>query len=301
MRCVVTGKTGQIVTALIEAGQRRGVNIIALGRPELDLAHPGSIAAAISRSQPDIVINAAAYTAVDKAESDQAMAMAINATGAGAVAAAAAQLSIPIIHLSTDYVFSGDKAGAYLETDETDPRSVYGHTKLAGEKLVASSNPRHATVRTSWVFAPYGQNFLRTMLRLAETKTSIGVVGDQRGSPTYAPDIAEALLDMAIALLRDETRIDCYGVFHMTGSGQTSWAEFAERIFEASAKRGGTVAAIKTITTAEYPTTAHRPANSSMDGAKLRDTYGVILPDWQNAVDRCLDRLVGDKLFGRAK
>jgi dTDP-4-dehydrorhamnose reductase len=297
MRCVVTGKTGQIVTALIEAGHRRGIEIIALGRPELDLAEPTTIAAAIQSSRADIVINAAAYTGVDHAESDGATAMAINATGAGAVAAAAMVIGAPIIHLSTDYVFSGDKTGAYLETDQPDPRSVYGQTKLAGEKLVASSNPRHVIVRTSWVFSAHGQNFLRTMLRLAQTRASIGVVGDQRGSPSYAPDIADALLDMVKAVMRHENEANNYGIFHMTGAGETSWAGFASAIFEDVALRGGKVSEVKTITTAEYPTAAYRPANSCLDGAKVRDVYGITLPVWQDAVGRCLDRLVGKSHF----
>jgi dTDP-4-dehydrorhamnose reductase len=293
MRCVVTGKTGQIVTALIEAGQRRGIEIIALGRPELDLADPATITSAIQNARADIVINAAAYTGVDHAESDPAIAMAINATGAGAVAAAASVIGAPILHLSTDYVFSGETTGAYVETDQPDPRSVYGHTKLAGEGLVARSNPRHVIVRTSWVFSAHGQNFLRTMLRLAQTRASIGVVGDQRGSPSYAPDIADALLDVATAVLAPENHANPFGIFHMTGAGETTWAGFANAIFEGVALRGGKVADIKTITTAEYPTAAYRPANSCLNGAKLRDVYGITLPAWQDAVGRCLDQLDG--------
>ena len=293
MRCIVTGKTGQIATALLEAGQRRSLDVVALGRPELDLARPEELARAIEVSRAAIVINAAAYTGVDQAENDHATATAINATGAGAVARAAAMVGIPIIQLSTDYVFSGDKIGAYTETDAAAPRSIYGQTKLAGEKLVAASNPRHVIVRTSWVFSSSGQNFLRTMLRLAETRESIGVVGDQRGSPTYAPDIADALLDMAETLLQPNKQADHTGIFHMTGAGHTTWAEFAEAIFQGVALRVGKTAEVKTITTAQYPTAAPRPANSCLDTTKLQDIYAITLPSWQSAVDRCLEQLLG--------
>ena len=293
MRCIVTGKTGQIATALLEAGQQRNLDVVALGRPEFNLARPAELARAIEVSRAEIIINAAAYTGVDQAENDYAAALAINATGAGAVARAATMVGIPIIQLSTDYVFSGDKYGAYTETDTAAPKSVYGQTKLAGEKLVAAANPRHAIVRTSWVFSSSGQNFLRTMLRLAETRASIGVVGDQRGNPTYAPDIAEALLDMAKILLQPKTSATHTGIFHMTGAGETTWAEFAEAIFQGVALRGGKTAGVKTITTAQYPTVAPRPANSCLNTTKLQDIYMITLPSWQSAVDRCLGRVLG--------
>jgi dTDP-4-dehydrorhamnose reductase len=297
MRCVVTGNVGQVVTSLIEAGPRHGVEIIALGRPGLDLAESAGIALAIRNARPDVVVNAAAYTAVDKAESEPDLAMAVNGTGAGAVAAAAKAVGAPVIHLSTDYVFAGDKPTPYIETDPTDPQGAYGRTKLAGEHLVASSQARHVILRTSWVYAPQGANFVRTMLRLAETRDTLGVVGDQHGCPTYAPDIADAVLRIASRITAEPDNAGLNGIFHLCGGGETTWAGFAEAIFAGAARRGGKAAAVKPITTADYPTPARRPANSRMDCAKLAGTYGIALPDWHDALERCLDRVI---VSGRA-
>jgi dTDP-4-dehydrorhamnose reductase len=287
MRLLVTGCSGQVAQAL-RGLSRDGVQVVALGRPELDITDPASVTEAILRHQPEAVVNPAAYTAVDKAESEEAAAFAVNATGAGHVAAAAAAQGLPVIHISTDYVFSGDKAAPYLETDLPGPQSAYGRTKLAGEVAVAGANPRHVILRTAWVYSPYGANFLRTMLRLASSQDTLRVVADQFGTPTYAPDIADGILAVA-RRLRDQNAPS--GVFHMVAAGDTNWAGFAQEIFRQSADRGGPSARVEPITSAEYPTAARRPASSRLDTARFRATFGHELPPWQDGVRRCLDAL----------
>ncbi|TIU32042.1 MAG: dTDP-4-dehydrorhamnose reductase, partial [Mesorhizobium sp.] len=189
MRLVVTGRDGQVAASLLEAGQAAaGVEVIAIGRPQLDLARPDTVIEAIAAAKPDIVVSAAAYTAVDQAEDEPDLAFAVNAVGAGKVAQAASRLGVPVIHLSTDYVFDGTKDAAYVETDATAPRSVYGASKLAGEQAVASANPHHLILRTAWVYSPFGKNFVKTMLRLAADRDEIAVVADQWGNPTSALD-----------------------------------------------------------------------------------------------------------------
>lgn len=290
MRMFVTGATGQIVTALREgAGE---CEVITVGRPRLDLADPPSIAPVIAARRPDIVVNAAAYTAVDQAESDWAAALAINGEGAGAVARAAAGIGVPVIHISTDYVFDGTKTSPYGETDPVAPVNAYGRSKLAGEEAVAAANADHVILRTAWVYAAEGKNFLRTMLRLAETRPDIGVVADQRGVPNYAPDLAAAIMAVARNMIAHPARKDMRGIFHLSAAGSVSWADFAQEIFRQSALRGGPSAAIKPLTTADYPTPARRPANSRLDSAKLQRVHDVSLPDWRDAVARCMDRIL---------
>ncbi len=264
--------------------------MVRLGRPELDLERPETIAPALEAARPDVVVSAAAYTAVDRAESEPERAHRVNAIAPGVLAQAAARLGAPILHLSTDYVFDGAKHGVYVETDPTGPVTVYGSTKLAGERAVAAAQAHHVILRTAWVYAPYGQNFVRTMLRLAETRDEVGVVADQWGCPTYAPDIASGVLTVAAALLRGEGQA---GAFHMAGAEEASWAQFAEAIFEQSRLRGGSSATVKPIATADYPTPARRPANSRLSGRRLQETFGVALPSWREALPHCMDELVG--------
>jgi dTDP-4-dehydrorhamnose reductase len=293
MRMLVTGRNGQVATALAEAADAAGITLIACGRPELDLEQPATVAAAIGRIRPDVVVSAAAWTAVDQAESERERAFLVNETGAGAVATAAQAVGAQVIHLSTDYVFDGRLDRPYRETDQTNPTSIYGASKLAGERAVATSCRDHVILRTSWVFAPYGQNFLRTMLRLAETRDEVGVVADQIGTPTYAPDIATATIAVARNLLARRDDNTLRGIFHMGGGGAaTSWAGFAEAIFSKFERLGGKAAVVRHLTTAEFPTVVRRPANSVLDGSLLRQRHGVSLPDWTTAVDRCLDRIV---------
>ncbi|WP_060610670.1 dTDP-4-dehydrorhamnose reductase [Aureimonas altamirensis] len=286
MRLLVTGREGQVAQALL-AKQTDDLQIEALGRPTLDLTDPSSIDRAIAAFRPDVIVNAAAYTAVDRAESEEETAFAVNATGAGNVAAAAAAAGLPIIHISTDYVFPGDKATPYVETDPTGPQGAYGRSKLAGEAAVAAANPRHVILRTAWVYGPYGNNFLKTMLRLAETRDTLRVVADQHGTPTYAPDIAEGILAVAQRLVSDASTPS--GVFHMVSAGETTWAGFAEEIFRRSAALGGAAATVEPIGTSEYPTPARRPANSRLDTNLFTRTFAYRLPTWQSGIERCLE------------
>lgn len=288
LKLLVTGRDGQVAQALLALASD-DLEIVAIGRPALDLTDAGSIGRAIAAEQPDVVVNAAAYTAVDKAESEEDSAFAVNADGAGKVAAAAAASGLPIIHISTDYVFPGDKATPYVETDPTGPQGAYGRSKLAGEQAVAAANPRHAILRTAWVYGAYGNNFLKTMLRVAETRDTLRVVADQHGTPTYAPDIAEGVVAVARRLVSDaDTPV---GVFHMVSSGETTWAGFAEEIFRRSAAMGGATAAVEPIGTEDYPTPARRPANSRLDTSLFTRTFGHTLPDWKTGVGRCVEAL----------
>jgi len=287
MKIAVTGKDGQVVTALVEAGPNAGVEIVAIGRPVLDLADPATVVPALARARPDVIVSAAAYTAVDKAESEPDLAFAINGAGAGVVAEAAGTLGVPVIHLSTDYVFDGSKPTAYVETDPTGPLSVYGASKLEGERLVAAATPDHVILRCAWVYSPFGTNFLKTMLRLAETRDHLRVVADQHGRPTSAQDIAEAVIAIAKRLKADADPA-LRGIFHLASTGEAVWAQFADEIFKAASK----AVTVEAITTADYPTLARRPANSRLDGAKLAETYGIVLSDWRQSAAVVVDRLM---------
>jgi dTDP-4-dehydrorhamnose reductase len=284
IRIAVTGTKGQIVQSLLSRCDKPGLDVLTVGRPKMDLADPVSVTSALEAVRPDIVVSAAAYTAVDRAESEVETAFALNAAGAEAVAMAAKGLGIPIVHISTDYVFNGKKLSPYVETDETDPISVYGRSKLEGERLVAAANANHAILRTAWVYSPYGANFLRTMLRLSQTGDRLRVVGDQRGCPTSGLDIADAIMAISIRMLADSDA-ELRGVFHLTGSGVATWAEFAEDILSRSQALGGRTVSVEHIATSEYATSAQRPANSLLSGAKLAAAYGITLPEWQHSTD----------------
>lgn len=290
MRIVVTGVNGQIATSLIERGRGRA-DIIALGRPRLELTNRESVLRAIEASPCDIIVNAAAYTAVDKAEQEPGEATRINADGAAHVAEAAAIAGVPLLQLSTDYVFNGAGERPYRETDPTDPTSAYGRSKLAGESRVHAAQPNCAILRTAWVYSPFGANFVRTMLRLGETREEVSVVADQHGNPTYALDIADALLAIAARLAEDASS-DLRGVFHMTGQGEATWADVAEATFAAAERHGHKPVRVRRIGTLDYPTPAKRPANSRLDNDKLSRTYGVVLPEWRRSLSDCVDRLL---------
>jgi dTDP-4-dehydrorhamnose reductase len=295
IRIAVTGREGQLVRSLTECASELGFEVLPAGRPGLDLAVTESILPALREMKPDIIVNAAAYTAVDLAEKEPELAMKINGTGAGAVALAAARLGVPIIQLSTDYVFDGRKPAPYSERDSVSPLNVYGSSKLAGEKAVAEANPDHAIVRTSWVYAPFGKNFVLTMLRLAETRSELRVIADQFGSPTYAPDLARALIKVAGNLLADRSDQQLRGLFHLTGSGATNWAEFASTVFAEAQAHGVKIPVIVPITTSEYPTPAKRPTNSRLDCGKLELTHQVRMPFWKDSLRICLSRLLEKK------
>jgi dTDP-4-dehydrorhamnose reductase len=289
---LVTGREGQVVRSLVERASKYDVEVIPLGRPELDLAGSSdAIASAIKQACPDIVVSAAAYTQVDKAESEPELAFAVNECGPRAIATAARELGVPIIHLSTDYVFDGGKAAPYVEDDATHPTGVYGASKLAGEQAVLAEHGDSTVLRTAWVYSPYGANFMKTMLRLAADRDEIAVVADQRGNPTSALDIADGVLSVA-ANLGASADPTMRGVFHMTGAGDASWAEFAEAIFAASAQAGGPIAAVKHIAMADYQTVAKRPANSRLVSGKLEQAHGVRLPDWRSSMAVVLARLI---------
>jgi dTDP-4-dehydrorhamnose reductase len=292
MRIVVTGKEGQVDTSLQALGDATpGIEVIRLGLPDIDLSRPETLEAPVRAASPDVIISSAAYTAVDKAESEQDLAYAINADGPGELARLAAALNIPILHLSTDYVFAGDKAGRYSETDTPGPTSVYGLSKLAGEQKIETATSNHVILRTAWVYSPFGNNFVKTMLRLGATRDEMRVVADQHGCPTYAPEVARALLAVASRVV-DDPGPSLRGIFHLTGQGETTWADFAEAIFKGAQKRGAAPVHVVPITTAEYPTRAKRPANSRLDGSKLAETYGLKLDPWEISLESCLDRLI---------
>jgi dTDP-4-dehydrorhamnose reductase len=290
VKVLVTGREGQLARGLREAAGGSGVQVVAVGRPELDLAYEKSVAAAVVRERPDVVVNAAAYTAVDKAETERTVAHAVNALGAACVAAACAANAIPIIHISTDYVFDGSKDGPYVEDDPTAPVNVYGRTKLEGEQRVAKACERHLILRTAWVHSPWGANFVKTMLRLAATRSSIGVVDDQKGSPTYAPHLAAIVLAIAARIVANPVGMR-WGIYHAVGGGETTRFGFAREIFRCAAQQGLPVADITAIATSAYPTPARRPANSRLNCDRLRSLLGLELPGWRVGVQDCVARL----------
>jgi len=289
MRLAVTGTTGQVALSLAERGAAEGHEVVLLGRPELDLAVTGEadMRALLTRAAVDAVVSAGAYTAVDRAESEPDLAQAVNAGGAGRLAAAAAALGLPLIHLSTDYVFDGSGTRGWREDDPTGPQGVYGASKLAGEEAVLAAHPGATVLRTAWVYSPFGANFVKTMLRLAESRDEVGVVADQFGNPTSALDIADGVLALAA-----RAGAAPGGLFHMAGSGETSWAGLAEAIFAESGAGGGPRAAVRRIATADYPTPARRPANSRLDCGKLERVCGLRLPDWRLSLATVIERLV---------
>ena len=290
LRLAVTGLTGQVVSALIERAPR-DVEIIALGRPVLDLGVRNAVLASLRHAGCDAIVNAAAYTQVDKAESEPERAMLVNGVGAGNVAEAAAELCAPLLHLSTDYVFNGALDRAYREDDPTCPLTAYGRSKLAGEEQIAARHQNHLILRTAWVYSPFGVNFVKTMLRLGAERDEVGVVADQWGNPTNALDIADALFALARRLIADSSP-NLRGVFHLAGSGEATWADVAEQTFAVAQRLGRKPVRVKRIATADYPTPARRPANSRLNTAKLRENFGLSTPPWRDSLENCVVRLI---------
>lgn len=287
---IVIGAGGQLSTSLEERGAECwGLDVIDLTRPE-------EAEAKVAEAGARVVVNAAAYTAVDKAEEEEALAHAVNAEGPAALARGCAAAGAALIHVSTDYVFDGSKTGEYVETDPVSPLGAYGRTKLAGERAIAETLPRHAILRTAWVYSPFGHNFVKTMLRLAD-RERLTVVADQRGKPTSAEDLADAILAIAPRLAEAPAGDEAFGVFHCSGAGATHWAGFAEAIFEGALERGMIPSApeVARIATAEYPTPAARPANSALDCSKLIRVFGVEPTPWPTALARTLDRLAEER------
>jgi len=291
MRIVVTGKTGQVVQSLLERGPGLGAEIVPLGRPELDLAQAARALDLIAAAKPDLVVSAAAYTAVDKAESEPELAFAVNADGPRAIGAAASLLGVPLIHISTDYVFDGSKATPWTEDDTPGPIGVYGTSKLAGERAVLETCPRSAILRIGWVYSPFGGNFAKTILRLAGERDRLRIVGDQTGSPSSALDVADGVLRVARNLIAEPDRKDLLGVFHMGAGGEATWAEFAAAICDWLAETKGRKVTVEKITTAEYPTAARRPQNSRLDSRKLAAVHGYSMPPWRQSLPAVLNRL----------
>jgi dTDP-4-dehydrorhamnose reductase len=293
MRLFVVGREGQIARSLREAASNDSSIVTGfVGRPEADLMRPETIGYAIAQFRPDVVINPAAYTAVDNAELEPAAAFALNRDGARAVAAAAARQGVPIVHFSTDYVFDGKKTGFYVESDAVDPQGIYGRSKLEGERAVAEVNPRHVVIRTAWVYAPFGNNFVRTILRLAAERDRLRVVDDQLGCPTYAPDIAAAVIALSRKLVGPGWRPNYAGVTHLAGPDALSWYGFAREIIRQSAAKGRPFVPVDPIATSDYPTLAIRPANSRLSTARLSSVFDIRLPLMRPSLANCLDRLL---------
>ncbi|MGE8504106.1 MAG: dTDP-4-dehydrorhamnose reductase [Pseudomonas sp.] len=283
MRILISGHTGQVARELQLALSEH--ELISLDRHAFDLAQPTSLRRTILRERPDLLINAAAHTAVDQAEQEQTLVFAINAEAPGVMAVACAELGIPLIHYSTDYVFDGNKAGPYSEDDTPNPLSVYGSSKLAGERAIADSGCDHLILRTSWVYSRHGRNFLLTMQRLLQEREQLNVVADQIGAPTWAGSIAAATAELIDAWQQGNRQ---WGTYHLTNQGETSWFGFAQAIGDRLRASGKPCARLQPIPTSDYPTPARRPLNSRLDCSKLERNWNVRLPDWQTALDACL-------------
>lgn len=282
LRILVIGRSGQVARAL-QQRCRNQLDVIAIGRPACNLTETSDLAAIFAALLPDVIVNAAAYTAVDAAETDRDAAFAVNCYGAGAAASAAARIGAPIIHLSTDYVFDGAATRPYNEDDSTTPVNIYGESKLSGEQAVKAATSNYVILRTSWVYAAEGQNFFRTMLRLARDHEEIRVVSDQHGAPTSAVELASAIEAVACNLVGSNDA-SLRGLFHLTNSGVTTWAGFAGEIFALSAKRGGPYARVIPIATSDYPTAARRPMRSELDNRKIMATHGIQMSEWREAL-----------------
>lgn len=278
MRILLTGRNGQVGWELERSLARIG-EILAFDRSSLDLADPDQIVKRVRAIRPDLIVNAAAYTAVDRAESEPELALRINAGAPEVLAAEALRLGAALIHYSTDYVFDGTKAAAYVETDPPNPLSVYGRSKLQGERAVQASGCKHLILRTSWVYGARGTNFLLTMLRLARERRELRVVDDQIGAPTWCRDIAAATADLAEASAEGSIQ----GLYHVTAAGKTSWCRFASTLLEIAGIR----TPVRPISTSQFPSVAKRPANSVLSCAKVK-ALGIELPEWHRSVSACM-------------
>ncbi|HBC3960606.1 TPA: dTDP-4-dehydrorhamnose reductase [Vibrio parahaemolyticus] len=280
MRVLVTGCNGQVGYCLTEIlSTNENVSLLAVDREELDITNREAVNEAVKAFKPTIIINAAAHTAVDKAEDEVELSFAINRDGPKYLAEAAKEVDAAILHISTDYVFEGNKVGEYVETDVTNPQGCYGASKLAGEIAVAEACDKHVILRTAWVFGEHGNNFVKTMLRLAANRDELSIVGDQFGGPTYAGDIAKALVEIAKTISNDKP-VE-YGVYHYSGLPHVSWYEFADAIFNAAVKeRIVNKPKLSSIATEQYPTPAKRPSNSKLNTRKINEAFGIEASDW---------------------
>ncbi len=293
MKILLTGKNGQVGFELVKKLNTLG-EVIATDREELDLVSPDAIRAFIDQTKPDIIINTAAYTAVDKAELEPDLAYQINVTAPEVLASMAAELDIPLIHFSTDYVFDGLKKEAYVETDKTNPQSVYGKTKWEGEEKIRK-HAKHIILRTSWVFGSHGNNFLKTILKLIQDKASLNIVGDQWGSPASASMLADVTFKIVDMIFKGKD-FSGYGSYHVTNDGETNWYDYASLIVEEAMQLGLKVKCapdqIHAISTSEYPTAAKRPLNSRLKTDKLKKTFMLELPHWESEVKKVLREII---------
>ncbi|HEY6280371.1 MAG TPA: dTDP-4-dehydrorhamnose reductase [Burkholderiales bacterium] len=294
LRILLTGSSGQVGWELTRTLMPLG-RVVTPGKNQFNLAQPESLGAFVNTMQPDVIVNAAAYTAVDKAEQEPDLAFAVNAAAPSELAKAARRHNALLVHYSTDYVFDGKKPGAYSEENVPNPISAYGRSKLAGDEAVRASGADHLIFRTSWVFAARGKNFLTTILRMAGERDELRVVADQFGAPTWARLVAEVTaLALQQELTRRKSSLFKSGTFNLTAAGETSWHEFASAIITAARERGATLKCRKVvpITSAEYPLPAARPANSRLSGAKLARHYGLEMPEWESCMHHCLEELL---------
>lgn len=286
MKILITGKNGQVGSCLVDQiNTMSDVTLLALDRNQLDITDATQVNKVVAEFNPNIIINAAAYTAVDKAEQESELTYGINRDGPHNLAVAANEINAYIIHISTDYVFAGDSLISYVESDKTDPQGEYGRSKLAGEQAVVEACTRHIILRTAWVFGERGNNFVKTMLRLAKTRDSLGVVADQFGGPTYAGDIAKAIVTISKQIIDGN---QAYGIYHYSGFPYVNWYAFAEKIFDIALEQGVLKQSIQVnqIMTQDYPTPAKRPENSRLNCHKIDSAFGIQQSDWQAALTR---------------
>lgn len=286
MRILITGCHGQVGSSLTEQlANHENTEVLALDREHLDITNQDAVNAAVAEFEPSIIINAAAHTAVDKAEEEVNLSYAINCDGPKYLAQAAQSVGAAMLHISTDYVFEGNKVGDYTETDATNPQGVYGESKLAGELAVSETCEKHIILRTAWVFGESGNNFVKTMLRLGENKDALSIVGDQFGGPTYAGDIANTLIQIAKRINQGDA-VE-YGVYHYSGLPHVSWFDFADAIFDVAVEQGvlEKKPRLTSITTDQYPTPAKRPSNSRLSTHKITQAFSVEASDWKAALN----------------
>ncbi|WP_234495030.1 dTDP-4-dehydrorhamnose reductase [Vibrio maritimus] len=284
MKVLITGSHGQVGHCLVNVlSARDNIEVFAYDREDLDITNEAQVNSVVAELKPDVIINCAAHTAVDKAETDIEMSYAINRDGPSYLAKAAESLSALMLHISTDYVFDGDKSLPYVETDKPNPKGVYGQSKLAGEEAVIANCSRYAILRTAWVFGEHGNNFVKTMLRLGKDRPELGIIGDQFGGPTYAGDIAKAL----VTIMDNFASAELSGVYHFSGAPHVSWYQFAKAIFESAGKYGALskLPLVNEITADQYPLPAPRPANSRLNCDKIHQVFAVEPSDWQQALE----------------
>jgi len=289
MRVLVLGTPGQLGHELMRLAWPEGIAVFGVGFPDFDLRAEADVNRVMAEHAPDLAVNAAAYTAVDKAESEREIAFGVNRDGPLFLARDCARRGIPLIHVSTDYVFDGSGSTPRVEDDPIGPLNVYGESKAAGEGAVRENLDRHVILRTSWVHSPHGANFVKTMLRLGAEREEMSVVDDQHGAPTSAAHLARAIIALAARIARDGEIP--WGTYHAVDAGETTWRGFAERIFERLEREAGRRPRLKGISTADYPTPARRPLNSRLDGSKLRAVFGIEFPTWETGLNRTLDEL----------